>query len=297
MKKFLIPLAFLTVYFVWGSTYLANEFGIDHIPPWLMAGGRFTVAGLLLMTFSSFFNWEKPTLAHWKSALILGILFMTIGVGCTVWAQQFVDSGFTCLLVGMNPLIVALLAWGLYQRPPNIKGLIGIALGLIGMYFLVNQVQIVSDPEALMGTVIVLLCVLSWAYAMVTLTSFDLPSSKMQSAGMQMFCGGVVLLVISVLNKDYETVILSAIPWQSWLAVAYLILFGSIAAFTAFNYLLSKVPPEQVSTAAYVNPVIAVFLGWWLRDELLTEQTIFASAIMLTGVYFINSAKKVEKNG
>lgn len=291
MEKFLIILAFITIYVVWGSTYLANEFGIDFIPPWLMAGSRFTLAGLLLMTFSFFFQWEKPTLTHWRSSLILGTLFMTIGVGFTVWAQQFVDSGFTCLLVGMNPLLVMLLVWGLYGKRPNPKGLFGVALGLLGMYLLVNQVQIVSDSKALMGTATILFCATCWAYAMVTLPKFNLPKSKMQSAGMQMFCGGVLLLMISFFSKEYQTFDISTVPWQSWVAVTYLIFFGSIAAFTAFNYLLSKVSPEQVSTSAYVNPVIAVFLGWSLRDELLTEQTLLASAVMLTGVYFINRSK------
>lgn len=291
MEKILIILAFITIYVVWGSTYLANEFGIDFIPPWLMAGSRFTLAGLILMAFARLYQWEKPTLAHWKSSLILGTLFMTIGVGFTVWAQQFVDSGFTCLLIGMNPLLVMLLVWGIYNKRPNRKGLLGVALGLVGMYLLVNQVQIVSDSKAILGTVTILACATCWAYAMVTLSKFNLPNSKMQSAGMQMFCGGVLLLLISLFNKDYQTFDVGAVPWQSWLAVAYLIFFGSIAAFTAFNYLLSKVSPEQVSTSAYVNPVIAVFLGWSLRDELLTEQTMLASAVMLTGVYFINSSK------
>jgi drug/metabolite transporter (DMT)-like permease len=291
MEKILIILAFITIYVVWGSTYLANEFGIDFIPPWLMAGSRFAIAGLILMGFSSFFQWEKPTFAHWKSSLILGTLFMTIGVGCTVWAQQFVDSGFTCLLVGMNPLIVMLLVWGLYNKRPNAKGIFGVVLGLVGMYLLVNQVQIVSDSKAILGTVTILACATCWAYGMVTLPKFDLPKSKMQSAGMQMFCGGILLLMISFFNQEYTSFHIDKVPWQSWLAVGYLIFFGSIAAFTAFNYLLSKVSPEQVSTSAYVNPVIAVFLGWSLRDELLTEQTLLASVVMLSGVYFINKSK------
>lgn len=291
LENFFIILSFLTIYIVWGSTYLANEFAIDYIPPWLMAGVRFFAAGSILMVISYFYDWEKPTLVHWKNSLILGFLFMSFGIGITVWAQKYVDSGFTSLLISTSPLVVLLMAFFIQKRKPTKKAMVGVVLGIIGMYLLVNQQQIVTDTMALIGSGVILLSVMAWSYGMLVIPSYDLPESKIQRSAMQMFCGGILLLPVSFLVEDYGTFSWTEIPWQSLLAWGYLIIFGSIATFTAFNYLLTKVAAEKVATNTYVNPVIALFLGWWLRDEVLTNQMLIAAAIMLTGVYFINSSK------
>ncbi len=287
-----VIVAFATVYIVWGSTYLANEYAIDFMPPWMMAGSRFTTAGLLLVVFTRLVGWQKTTPRQWLHAYILGVLFMTLGVGGTVWAQQFVDSGTTSLLVGMTPLMVLLVMWVVNRKRPRTRAFVGVFISLGGMALLVNQAGIISEPKALLGVIAILACGLCWACGSVNLPRMQVPQSKLQSAGMQMLCGGGTLLIIALLSGEYGDLSLKSIAWQSWLAWGYLILFGSIAAFTAFNYLLSHVSPDKVSTSAYVNPVIAVFLGWFLRDELLTGQTIVAAFIMLTGVYFINTTQR-----
>jgi len=292
--SYLTLLAFATVYFVWGSTYLANEYAIDHIPPILMAGSRFTIAGVILIAFARLTNWQSVTATQWRNLILTGLLFITLGIGGTIWAQQFIDSGMTALLTGMNPAVVVLLSWLLFQERSGWKAGLGLLLGMTGLFLLISQNGVFSISGSEWGIAVILFATLAWAYGSVILSKLDLPVSKIQTTGLQLFCGGMILLVLSTINADYAQVNLFQIPLISWLAWGYLIIFGSILAFLAFNYLLLNVAPAKVSTYSYVNPVIAVFLGWWFRDELLTAQTLVAAATMLLGVYFINQSKVVS---
>lgn len=294
-EKWLIILSFGIVYFVWGSTYLANEYAIDFMPPRLMVGTRFVIAGLLLLFFTKSVDWKNISKRQILNAYLMGSLFMTLGVGSTVWAQQFVDSGIACLLGGIHPLLVVLFMWGLYNEKIKIKAIIGIILGFLGMILLVFQNEFTSEQSTLFGIGIILFATCCWSIGSVLIPKMDLPNSKNQSAAIQMLSGGGNLVVISLLQGEWTAINFTDIPLISWLAWAYLIIFGSIAAFSAFNYLLLKVNPSKVATTAYVNPIIAVFLGWWFRDELITGQTIIAACIMILAVFFINSSK-VSKN-
>lgn len=244
-----------------------------------------------MLTFALFSGWEKVNTKQIVHSWAMGVLLMTIGIGGTVWAQQYVDSGFTSLLVCINPLIVLFLVWIIQKRAPRNKGILGVVLGIIGTFFLINQSNIVSESNSILGVIMILLSVFCWALGMVTIRYFDLPKNQAQSAGLQMCSAGITLLIISLGFGEFETFEPNKVPYTSWLALAYLILFGSAIAFTAYNYLLVKVNPEKVSTSAYVNPVIAVFLGWFFRNEPISGQTVFAGITMLLGVYFINSSK------
>ena len=293
-ERGMIILSFAIIYIVWGSTYLGNEYAIDVIPPWIMAGSRFTTAGLLLYGFALIKGVPKPTFTQLKNSLFLGILFMTFGVGGTVWAQQHVDSGFTALLITMNPLVVVLLVWLIDKRRPTLKSLFGIALGILGMVLLVGNAQISTDANALLGVAVIVFCTFTWAYGAITIPKLELPQSKIQSSAMQMFLGGMVLLSFGAFSGEFQQFSFQDMTWAAGISWIYLVVFGSVIAFTAFNYLLLKVAPEKVSTNTYVNPVIAVLLGWWLRDEYLDAQMLFAGAILLTGVFFINSSKGLK---
>jgi len=291
-EKGLIILAFAIIYIVWGSTYLANEYAIDTIPPWIMAGARFTIAGAILLTFTQFRNTPLPTLQQIKNTWLLGFLFMTIGIGATVWAQKYIDSGFTALLIAANPLVVVLMMWILNGVKPTKQGVFGIFLGILGMGLLFSDAKIDLSGNAAWGILGILLSICTWAYGAIKVPEMDLPDSKMQSAALQMLLGGSTLFVISFFSGDWTEFSFSQITNTSYFAWTYLVFFGSIAAFTAFNYLLTKVSPEKVSTNTYVNPVIAVLLGWWLRDEPLTLQMLVAGLVMLIGVFCINSSKR-----
>ena len=290
-SSYITLLAFAIVYFVWGSTYLANEYAIDHIPPILMAGSRFTIAGSILIAFARLTNWQAVTTTQWRNLIYTGLLFITLGIGGTIWAQQFIDSGITALLTGMNPVVVVILVWLLYQERSGWKAALGLVLGMTGLVLLINQNGVLSISGSEWGIAVILFATLAWAYGSVILIKLDLPASKVQTTGLQLFCGGMILLVFSMINADYKQVDLVQIPLTSWLAWGYLIIFGSIIAFLAFNHLLLNVAPQKVATYSYVNPVIAVFLGWWFRDELMTIQTLIAATTMLLGVYFINQSK------
>lgn len=291
-EKGLIILAFAIIYIVWGSTYLANEYAIDTIPPWIMAGARFTIAGALLFTFTQFRNTPLPTRQQVKNTWFLGFLFMTIGIGATVWAQKYIDSGFTALLIAANPLVVVLMMWILNGVKPTKQGIFGIFLGILGMGLLFSDAKIDLSGNATWGILGILLSIFTWAYGSISIPKMDLPDSKMQSAALQMLLGGFTLFVISFFSGDWTDFHFSQITNTSYFAWTYLVFFGSIAAFTAFNYLLTKVSPDKVSTNTYVNPVIAILLGWWLRDEPLTLQMLVAGLVMLVGVFCINSSKR-----
>ena len=287
----LIILAFFIVYIVWGSTYLANAWGVKVVPPFLFAGARFAVAGGLLLGILSIFQPIRFTKNQLKNALFAGIMLFAIGNGMVVWALKYVDSGLTALIIAAQPLVVAIFLWQLKNQKPNRDTWIGIFLGILGMYLLVGQPEFTGSQEWMMGIGGILVALLAWGYASIWLPDADLPESVFQSAAWQMIMGGIVMFLISLVLGEYSSFNIDAVNGTVFWAFIYLVIFGSIAAFSAFTFLLKTVSPTKVVTSAYVNPVIAVFLGWWLNGENLTERTLIAAVILLTGVVFINRAK------
>ena len=291
----LLLAAFATIYIVWGSTYLANWYAIHEIPPFLMSGSRFVVAGVLLLLVSLAIEKQLPTVSQLKNAAWVGFLLLTAGTGLLVWSEQFISSGMVALMTALQPLLVVLLMWMMKGKRPSFQTMLGTALGMLGMVFLVGQDQFVSDAKSLMGIAVIFVALLSWGYASIKVAGMDLPKSKLLSAGLQMLSGGVILVAFSVISGEASTfnvLELSARGFWSWV---YLIVFGSILAFSAFNYLLVKSTPEKVATANYVNPVVALLLGWGLNNEVITNQSLLAAAFMLTGVVFINARIKRRK--
>lgn len=288
-ENWLIILAFAIIYIVWGSTYLANWYAIQDIPPLLMSGSRFFTAGAILYGLSLLFGRSKVTPVHWKNASVSGIMFLAVGTGGMVWAEQFIASGMLALMVAFQPLLILLLLWQMDGKKPTTKGIIGTLLGMVGMGFLVMQDQFISNEKTLLGLGIIFISLLSWGIASIRVAKLDMPSSKLQGAGMQMLTGGLALLIAGTIAGEVSDLHIAAItPRGAWSWI-YLVLFGSIVAFSAFNYLLVKSTPDKVVTSNYVNPVVAMLLGWGLNNEEITSQSLLAAVLMITGVVFINT--------
>ena len=290
-QKLLIVLAFFAIYVIWGSTYLLNKIAVTEIPPLYLAGIRFSIAGILMLFISKFLSLQlRITKRQFTNCMVSGFLFLVYGNGVFVWALQYVDSGFAALEAATQPLFVLLLMRLIDRKQIKRKSIIGILLGIVGMYLLVSQQSIVANTESVTGMFMILTCVLGWSYASVFVAKADLPSSFFVSTAYQMVIAGGLLFISSLLfNETWVSPVLWSI--QTTWSMILLIVFGSIVAFTAFNFLLKEVSTEKVSTSAYVNPVVALFLGWLVLDERLSAQSIIATTILLAGVYFITSKK------
>jgi len=291
-SKALIVLAFIAIYVIWGSTYLFNKIAVTELPPFFLASIRFFIAGILMILLAII---SKQNLSISKKQLsnsvIASFFFLIYGNGVFVWALRYVDSGFGALVASTQPLFVLFLLRLIDRKPLQKKSIIGVCLGMLGMYILVSQKELTTSEGSLLGIFMMLTCVLSWSYGSVFVSKANLPKSFIVSTGYQMLAAGFVLSIISLsINEQWS----SPLTWSTniQLSMFLLIFFGGVIAFSAFNYLLKVVSPEKVSTSAYVNPVIALFMGWYFLDEVFTIQSIIASVILLTGVYFITSRKR-----
>ena len=290
----LIIASFAAIYFIWGSTYLFNYFAIQDIPPFLMAGSRFLVAGAILYTITWLQGAPAPSPRQWGSAARMGFLFLTLGTGGTVWAEQWVDTGIAALIIAFQPLMVVFMLWLLFAKRPSAMVLAGVALGVVGMVLLVGQQRFVTDRDTLIGMLVIIGSMTSWCYGSVTLSKAGLPSNRLQSSAMQMLMGGIILLVLAFTMGDAQRFDPGIVTWKAGLSWLFLVVFGSLVAFSAFTYLLQHVSPDKVATSNYVNPVVALFLGWAFNNEAITQQSILAALPMLAGVFFINSRLQVK---
>jgi drug/metabolite transporter (DMT)-like permease len=289
-----VALALGAVYVIWGSTYLAIRFAIETIPPFLMAGARYLTAGGLLYGWSRLRGAPRPDRVHWRSAVIVGALLLLLGNGGVVWAEQRVSSGLVALLISTEPLWIVLFVWLRSRNErrsarPDFRTVAGLALGFIGLVILIKPGS--SSGIHLAIAAVVLVASVSWAWGSLYGQRAALPSSPLLSTGMQMLCGGGLLFLAGLLTGEPARFALAQVSTRSLLALAYLTLFGAVVAFTAYVWLLRVASPVLVSTYAYVNPVVAVFLGWAVAGEPITKGTLIAAAVILTGVALISSAQ------
>jgi drug/metabolite transporter (DMT)-like permease len=288
-----IILAFFAIYVIWGSTYLMNKIAVTELPPYMLASIRFMTAGTLIFGICKVMKISlKISIRQLGNCVIVGFLFLTIGNGVFVWGLRYVDSGFAALEVAAMPLIVLILMRIIDGKKIQPMSLVGVFLGIIGIYLLVSQNQITQSNESLLGMGIIFLCVFGWSFGSLFVGRADLTPSYLVNTAYQMVTAGATLLCVSlILGEQWSSPLTWSAPVQ--LSMSMLILLGSIVAFTAFNYLLKTVSPEKVATSSYVNPVIALLLGWYVLDEHITQQSILAAVILLTGVFFINTKKKL----
>jgi drug/metabolite transporter (DMT)-like permease len=297
MNKFnnpiLIILAFFSIYVIWGSTYLLNKIAVTELPPLMLASIRFITAGVLIFIIAKFMRIKLLiTRKQLINTAIAGFLFLTFGNGVVVWALKYVDSGFAALEISAQPLVVLLLMRFIEGKKIKTMSVIGVVLGVIGIYLLVSQKQLISQEDTAIGMFMIFCCMLSWGYGSLFVAKANLPSNYFINTGYQMLTGGVMLLIGSLLfSEEWSFPTVWSEPVQ--VSMIILIIFGSIVAFTSFNYLLRAVSPEKVATSTYVNPIIALCLGWYFLNEEITTQSIIAAVVLLTGVYFINTKKKI----
>ena len=291
-SKVLTIIAFFAIYIIWGSTYLFNKIAVTELSPLFLSATRFTFAGIIILIISRILKYPLAiTKKQFLNAAVAGFLFLVYGNGVFVWSLRYIDSGFGALLASTQPLFVLLLMRLIDGKRMQKKSIIGVTLGIFGMYLLVSQQNIATEETNIIAVFMILSCVLSWSYGSVFVSKADLPQNFFVSTGYQMITASFLLIIGSfIFNEE----LISPLLWSSkvQLSMLFLIVFGSIIAFTAFNYLLKKVSTEKVATSAYINPIIAMLLGWLVLDEVLTKQSIVAAVILLTGVYFITTRKR-----
>ncbi len=290
-ERWLIIGAFGAIYIIWGSTYLANAFAIKEIPPFFMAGSRFLIAGILLFALMLAQGKSIPSLKQWMYGALMGTLFLSIGNGALVKALEYLDSGIAALLIAFDPLLAVFAMWVLIGVVPGKRNFFGSILGIIGIAMLIGQPSIMTSKDSLKGIGLVSISMIGWTVASIYVAKVDLPKSRGMSTATQMITGGILLIIYSVAVGEIHTFSLDQITVKGWTSWLYLIVFGSIIAFSSFNYLLHKVSPDKVSTSTFINPVVALVLGWMFNNEQVTFQSIIATVVLLSGVFFINTHK------
>jgi drug/metabolite transporter (DMT)-like permease len=283
--------AFAAVYLIWGSTYLAIRFTIETLPPFLSAGLRFFLAGLILYVFARFKNGEAaPQQKHWGSAFIAGGFLLLGGNGCVVWAEHFVPSGLAALFIAIVPLWMVLLEWCWQKtKRPSTGVFFGIGIGFLGVWLLMapDFLHHGSQSIHLGGALLLLLASFSWSIGSIYSRNADLPKTPFLSTAMQMIAGGILLFLVGLSQGEYAHFHVVNFSAKSIGALIYLVIFGSLLAFTAYLWLLKNVGVARTSTYAFVNPVVAIFLGWAFAGEKLNTQTGVAALFVLVAVIVI----------
>ena len=285
-----IALAFAAIYIVWGSTYLAIRYAVETIPPLVAAGIRHSIAGAIMFAWA----WARgfrPTRAHWISGIIVGALFFLIGHGTLHWAEQYVGSGLAALLIATEPMFILVLAWSMGQQKISPLSALGLGLGVLGVALLTGA-ELTVKSSSLLALLAVLVGSLSWSAGVVISPKLKLPSDALGRTALPTICGAVMLLATAGLTGEFHATHWASISLKSILGLAYLVVFGSVVAFTAYTWLLQRCPPALVATHTYANPVVAVFLGWLLASEPLTMRVVLASAAILAAIVLIRRGER-----
>jgi drug/metabolite transporter (DMT)-like permease len=285
--------AFASIYIIWGSTYLAIRYAIETIPPFIMGGARFLVSGALLYVWARYRGAPKPTRLHWRNAIIAGAFLLLGGNGAVIWAEQFVPSGLTALLVSILPFWLVIIEW---VRPPRKRPsgavLGGLVLGFIGIIVLVGPGNVGGHGDVRpLGALVLILGSLAWAIGSFWSRDAKLPDSGLLTTGMEMLGGGVLLLIVGVLSGETSHFDVHHVSRASAIGLVYLVTFGSLLGFTSYIWLLDKVSAARLGTYAYVNPIVAVLLGWAIAGETLSARTAVAAVIVICAVALITTER------
>jgi drug/metabolite transporter (DMT)-like permease len=290
--------AFAAVYIIWGSTFLAIRYAIETMPPLYMAGARFLIAGAILYAWAYLREQARATRRQWIGTAIVGTLLLMGGNGAVTWVEQFVPSGLAALAVAATPVWMVIFEW---VRPggdrPTGPVLGGIALGFAGLVLLVGPGNLMGaravDPRS---AIILFGGTLAWAAGSIYSRSLQLPRSARLSTGMQMLAGGTALVLAGAIGGETDRVSLQNVSLVSFLAFAYLVIFGAIVGFTAYIWLLTATTAARVSTYAYVNPIVALILGWAIAGESITPRTVVAAVVILGGVALISLSRRPQRS-
>src|SRR5579864_9031610 len=285
-----LALAFAAIYLVWGSTYLGIRCAVETIPPLVAAGIRHSVAGTILLAWA----WARgfrATRAHWISGIIVGALFFLIGHGSLHWAEQYVESGLAALLIATEPMFILVLASSMGQQKISRLSALGLGLGVLGVAMLTGA-ELTAKGSSLMGLLAVLVGSFAWSVGVVISPRVKLPDHALGRTALPTICGAVMLLAAAGLTGEFHATHWASISMRSIFGLAYLIVFGSVIAFTAYTWLLQRCPPALVATHTYANPVVAVFLGWLLACEPLTMRVVLASVAILGAIVLIRRGEQ-----
>lgn len=285
-----LAVALATVYVIWGSTYLAIRVAVETLPPFLMAGARFMIAGAALLAFAirrGDVEGDRVGWPQWRAAAIVGGLLLLGGNGGVVWAEQRVSSGVAALIVATVPIWMALFAARRDREGIRARAGIGLALGFAGTVLLARTSGADGGAVNLAGTLALVFASISWAFGSVLAPKLALPKRPMVTTGMEMLAGGALLTLAGIATGEVADVHFEAFSRASLIAFAYLVIAGSLAGFSAYSWLLHNTSPQIASTYAYVNPMIAVFLGWAILSEPVSGMTILAAALIIGAVALI----------
>lgn len=286
-----ILVALGAVYIVWGTTYLAIRFADETMPPLLMAGSRFLIAGAILYVWLRARGVARPTRVNWRAALIVGALLLMAGNGGVVWSEVYLPSSVVALLVGTVPLWMTILDWlrrGGARPGPAV--IIGLLCGFAGVALLVAPTRMVGTSNLNPAVALVVLgAAVCWAAGSLYSRSGQLPASPLMGTAVEMLAGGALLILLGSVLGEWSHVHVHVISTRSLLGFAYLIVFGSLVGFTAYIWILRHTSTAVASTYAYVNPVVAVFAGWAFAGEAVTSRTLLAAAVIVVGVVIITT--------
>jgi drug/metabolite transporter (DMT)-like permease len=293
-----IVLAFAVIYFVWGSTFLAIRVGVREVPPFLLAGMRFLVAGAALYGWMRLRGTPSPTRREWGVAALLSVLIFVLDYGLLFWAERRVPSGIAAVMLATIPVFMTI-SEILVMKTQRMTARLAAALlvGICGVAVLVSRTASFGDaPIDLAGACALVVAAISWSVGSALARKLPQPAAKAMSSGSQMLAGGVLLMITAGVLGEFRGFHVQAVSAKAWLALAYLIVAGSIIAYTAFVWLIHHESPTKVGTYAYVNPVVAVVIGYFLGGEAVGPRTIVGTALVLVSVVVITTAKGSVRN-
>jgi drug/metabolite transporter (DMT)-like permease len=296
-RKLIILTAFFAIYFIWGTTYIAIKFAVETIPPFLMMGMRSLTAGAVIYTWGRIRGDAAPEGRELPALVIIGALFFLIGHGLLAWSQQTVPSGVAALLVASEPVIIAFFE-PIFTSIGRIgkRTILGMLIGIGGIAVLVVPQGLDFKNANLLGSFGILIAAGSWASGAIYSRVTSLPRSPLITGGMQLLFGGVLLIIVSFIFGEWADFNFSEVSLSSWSGLSYLILFGSIITFSAYTWLLSVTSATRISTHTFVNPIVAVFVGWLVGGEALTKGMLVAAVLIGISVYLVlyRKSKYVE---
>jgi drug/metabolite transporter (DMT)-like permease len=288
-----LALAFVAIYIIWGSTYLAIRYAVETIPPLVTAGIRHSIAGGIMLAWA-WWRGFRPTRQQWVAGFALGGLFFLIGHGSLHWAEQYVGSGLAALLIATEPMFILVLGWMMGRQKISSLSALGLGLGVVGVAMLTG-VELTVKGSSLWGLLAVLLGSLAWSFGVVVSPRLKLPSDALGRTALPTLCGALMLLIAAGITGEFQQTHWASISLRSVFGLGYLITFGSVVAFTAYTWLLQRVPPALVATHTYANPVVAVILGWLLAHEPLSMRVVLASAAILGAIVLIRRGERAVR--
>jgi drug/metabolite transporter (DMT)-like permease len=290
-----ILLAFLVIYFIWGSTYITIRFAIETIPPALMAGLRFTLSGLLLYSLSSRLDRISLRAVEIRKSILVGLLLIVGGNGTLVWSEQYIPSGLAALILAIIPIWMVLLEWIFVTRKrPSLVTTAGICMGVLGVGLLSGVDSSVLLDNTRQGSTVffyaamLMLAGFSWSSGSLYSRTIRSSASLLKLVSIQMLAGGLFLLLLATVLSEWQEFSVTDLSLRSILSLIYLIIFGSVLTYSAYNWLLRQTSPAKVGTYAFFNPLVAVVLGWLLADEPITARLLMGAFCILTAVVIVN---------